>query len=410
LVGFIAPNLLFFSLFLLGLPLSGTIPTPVDMFRESEAALASIEIIDNKVSTAIVWGGIYFLAFLLLFRQPSQSIRCIKNIIPLMGLLILALVSAIWSTNADKAIFDGLQLFGVMFVCVHASQYYRNDICILLKHASLAFGINLLIQFSLIIVFPQQTIQYDGRWAGTTGSANYLGSIAFCSIWANLSWMFFTGIREKLLSTIFLVVAFVVLLNTGSVTSIISTFVSILFIAYLWSIRPSKGRVAKISIFFVVIISMFAGSLFAGLGFFLELAGRGEGASGRDVIWLAAINLIQDSPVLGHGFGSDTESLGALHWATTFHNGYLEIGVKQGFVGLLFFLLVIFKVFKRLLAAKFNTEVRIILFAFMASYLVYNLAESAVLVARNPMWIMLLVLVSTIGLIEKKPNNKAIWK
>lgn len=407
LVAFLAPRLIFVSFLFLGLPLGGTVPIPADMFRESGGASSeATEVLSNNLASALVWGAVYAVALLLVFLEPKSSMRCIKRTLPVISLLTLSLASAIWSTRADKAVLDGLQMFGLLAVCVLAANYYQNDISLLLKNASFAFGINLTIQLAFILAFPDKTSHYDGRWAGVTGSANYLGALACCSIWANLAWLSVARTKNVLVSNLFLVFAFIVLLKTNSVTSTIATLVSVFFFVYLWSTSLTKWRVAKTVIFYAGTFIILAGSLFAGLGFFLELVGRSESASGRDVIWLAAIRLIQDGLVLGHGIGSDTESLGALHWATTFHNGYLEIGVKLGFLGLFLFVCLIYQGLSVLLKTAYSREVRISIFAFMASYLVYNMAESAVLAARSPMWVVLLVLFSTIRMRGKELRIK----
>lgn len=384
------------------MPLDGTIPTPAGLFRESTGSPGSTAIAGDKLITALVWGFIYAVALASILLLPKLLTRSIKRRAPLILLLILVFLSASWSPFPGKVILDGMQLLGALAICVLAAHFYKNNTALLFKHASFALGINLTIQLILINMLPGQTIHYDGRWAGATGSANYLGALSFCCIWASLAWIHVEGAKNILMPLFFITVAFVDLVGTNSVTSTLTSLITISLFTYSWSSRPTKWRVAKETAFYLAVILITFIALSAGLSFWLEFAGRTEGASGRDVIWLAAIDLIRAKPFIGHGFGSDTETLGALHWATTFHNGYLEIGVKLGFVGLLLFVYLLYQAFRDLIADKYTRSIRMVFAIFFVSYLFYNLAETATLLARNPMWIMFLTLILTIGLRDKE--------
>lgn len=392
------------ALFILGMPLDGSIPTPAGSFRESKEITSSVEAIGNRAVTAIVWGGMYFLALLTIAISPKPSIKAIKSQLGFLWLLALVFISALWSPYPEQNIFDGFQLIGAFAVCLVAAQHYKNNIPLLFKHATLALGVNLFINLLTVFALPNMTMDPNGRWAGVTGSANYLGALSFCCIWASLAWLAQGGVNRKWLPLFILAVAVIDIIGSNSVTSILSSLVVLVFFIHMYCSRPSKWRLVKSITFYFLAVASFLIIIFTGVDYWFNLMGRETSATGRNIIWLGAIDLIQAKPLLGHGFSSNTESLGVLHWATTFHNGYLDIGVKLGLIGLILFIYTVVQFFRALSVRQQYLSTGKAIGIFVVAYLFYNLAEATILAARNPTWLIFMTVIFTVGLQIDRPK------
>jgi O-antigen ligase len=122
----------------------------------------------------------------------------------------------------------------------------------------------------------------------------------------------------------------------------------------------------------------------------LVWSGRDPTLTGRTLIWQVTWELIQQRPILGFGYGAfwleGNESASvlqeAVRWATpTAHNGYLDLILALGFVGLMLFALSAVTAILRLLAGIRDGDRALLLSccASIAFVLLYNVAESAML-------------------------------
>ena len=400
------------TLLILGMPLDGSIPMPAGLIRESNPIASATEIIGTRAVTSIVWGGIYVVALLAIAISPYHLIKEIKNHLVFLLLFMGVFISALWSPYPERNLFDGFQLLGVLAVCLVASQRYKSNIPLLFKHTTFALGLNLLINLLAIIALPRMTMHPDGRWAGVTGSANYLGDISLCCIWACFAWLAQAELKGKWFPIIVLMVAAISLIGSNSITSLFSSLIVLALFIYMYWLSPSKWRLAKTIAFYLIVISGVLTVAFTGVDYWLSLLGRDSSVTGRNIIWLGAIHLIQAKPLLGYGFSSNTETLGVLHWATTFHNGFLEVGVKLGLIGLFLFVYTIFQFFRTLSVGQHSHSAERAMGIFVVTYLFYNLSETAILMAKNPAWIIFSTIIFTIGIQKTRQlsNNALISK
>jgi O-antigen ligase len=97
-------------------------------------------------------------------------------------------------------------------------------------------------------------------------------------------------------------------------------------------------------------------------------------------------------PFVGYGLGADTLSLGVLHRATNFHNGFLELTIQGGLIGMAMLVLWVAKAFRELMIGSGRKQdARAAVGAILIFSLIHNLAESSFAMARSPVWLALLV-------------------
>jgi exopolysaccharide production protein ExoQ len=132
----------------------------------------------------------------------------------------------------------------------------------------------------------------------------------------------------------------------------------------------------------------------------VDLTGHSDTFWGRTELWKVAIGMMHN-PVFGCGYdgfwlGERLDQMWDIYWwkPTEAHNGFVEVYLDLGFVGLLILINLIVQSYSRfyqLLSAE--DEFARIKLALLVAILLYNIAEAAFL-GLSPVWFMLL-LVST---------------
>jgi len=402
------------AIFLLGMPLEGVIPTPPGNSRETVRIDFVDKAGDEKLNTTIIWSTLYLTSFLLLLHRRTNARAAFLRQPFVFVVAVLVGISAIWSGEGTKALVTAIQLLGASAVALTACVRYATRPMELLAHAAWALGLNQLVNLASILFLPGDTIHPDGRWAGVTGSANYLGALAFCGAWATAAMLLRKSAKSRFPYLVLFIFSIVSLYGSGSVTSTVSAAIAITALLYYSplgsGVRFSVGKRAII-ILAVLLLSVIGTTY--GISHVFELFGRRSDFSGRVDIWEGGISLFRERPLIGHGYGSDTESLGVTHWATSFHNGYLDIAVKLGSFGMLALGAVFFRFWHHLMILRqtaFAGSVRYTA-AFAVGVFVYNLTEAAFLGARNPTWLILLVLIYTAALqSSRRVSLKSVGK
>ena len=119
-----------------------------------------------------------------------------------------------------------------------------------------------------------------------------------------------------------------------------------------------------------------------------ELFGKNPSLTGRDVIWSYIWDEIQKKFVLGYGFGTywimgtsviDRFVTNVGWQVNEAHNGFLEIFLEVGIVGLMIFIILLLSFVKRII----KTDYKVALMA-LISILVVNFSESFIFQPRGP--------------------------
>ena len=170
---------------------------------------------------------------------------------------------------------------------------------------------------------------------------------------------------------------------------------------------PQAGLLALVAFF----IAFGASAPFLGgsnVAIFSALLGRNSTLTGRTDVWAAVLPTMKRQPLLGYGFGSFwTDARRILYDIPTAHNGYLDILLELGAVGLAFYtvwLLSCARKLHRALARDYQWASLAICFLLMS--LIYNTTESS-LNSLAEQLTAVLVLASTV--VSRKPitaNNR----
>jgi O-antigen ligase len=290
-----------------------------------------------------------------------------------------------------------------------------------------------LVPFSIVLIkyLPDRGVMY-GRWSGelmwvgVTSQKNALGILCFVSAFF-LLWRTVRAFSERkpgekwsrkqklYIAADLSVLAIAVLLLKGpgkaySATSLVVSFVGVSGLLALMQMRKRKAYVPVPALYTVVVLCFIYGM---GIPFgaatvssgFMEALGRDATFTDRDQIWRELVPIAMQNSVLGQGYGG--------FWVRPIesgvneaHNGYLDLMLELGFVGivLLFaFIIALCKAAYRCLPQDFWWSSLTICLTIMT--LVHNSTESSFLKTSNFLWSLLVILYLLVSVPQKAPRT-----
>lgn len=343
----------------------------------------------------IVWGVI------ILLRRPldwSTIVAQNKAIFLLFGFFLL---SVLWSDFPFVAFKRWIKNIGniVMILILMTERSPQESIKSILTRTGYV-----LIPFSVLIIkyFPEygrfyHIHTYEMMVSGVAGNKNALG-VTVMVVLIYFIWMLIERIKNRefvkpkqdvAIELLIIVMAIWLLDLANSATAQMSFFIG-LFVLLTVELPLIKKTIANLRWNFLGLLSI---SLpFVWLSFnslvntVLDAAGRDDTFWGRVELWKDLIDMGSASPVVGAGFasfwlGPRMAELWSKYWwgPTQAHNGYVEIYLDLGVVGLVLYasaILLSFKYIEKLLNAQFAFgKLRL---AFFVLPFFYNITEAAV--------------------------------
>ena len=339
----------------------------------------------------------FFMAFILLVTRPGYK-AAVKRQLPFIVLVFYILLSAFWTANTMPGLLSAIECLGVGAAAFIAARHLlRSDPVILTYYWPVL--LTTMVFFSLLGFFQSSEVTV-GRMKGLNGDPSTLGADCMVAIWAcyaALSQVKTSGVKILLLSAAAL--SAIVLIGTRSVTPLLTVLVIVGLMMLLPRLagldkgkRQSIMRVliyGSLPLFFLV--TLFLPDIVS-LGSLARWFGKDPTFSGRVIIWNEAISLINQQPVIGWGFDYlRADESATLLWHRHFHNGYLDVTVKGGLIGLS---LIVFLYTAYLRKVAFlNPEyfrLNIPYVALLSGLLFYNLTEVSFLIWESKLWILTL--------------------
>ena len=246
---------------------------------------------------------------------------------------------------------------------------------------------------------------HDGmpRFVGATGNKNQLGILcAFAGIF--LAWRIMTR-RPKVdwIDVTLLALTAYLLYKSNSATSTVVFLMGLLLLFVQTFLETDKRKLMRIIavsfilllVFQTVFIGVLGDSIFS---FLFSATGRDSSFTGRLPLWQTLLKIGSRRPILGFGFGSfwlgeqSRQLWNTFLWRpTTGHNGYLDVFIDLGLVGLALLALLIVKAVKTLLARYDVTcAFHRLQLSLLIMCLAHNMTESSFGRGSVFIWILLL--------------------
>lgn len=348
------------------------------------------------------------LGIVALLRRPKAQ-ALLRSNLPILLFFAYCGISFLWSDHGDVSFKRWIRATGdVVMVLVILTE---RDWMAALKRVFARVGYLLLpLSILFILYFPYIGRTYgrwDGKmtWTGVTTGKNTLGMVCMIFGLAAL-WRVLEGFAENkpdrkykplIANGVLIAMAVFLLYKANSVTSIACFVLGSTVI--LMARRPAFIRKPWLlhSLVAVLVIGAFC-VLFLGIGSgLLENVGRDSSLTGRTDIWALAIGL-GGNPLIGTGYesfwlGSRLEAVRRIYpnHVNQVHNGYLEIFLNLGWIGVVLLAGVIVTGYRKITAAvRRRSPASEILLAYFVICIVYNFTEAGFKM-MYPVWILFLL-------------------
>ncbi len=273
----------------------------------------------------------------------------------------------------------------------------------------------LLIPLSVLLIkyYPELGRGYN-QWnwgsfyVGVATEKNGLGYVCLILGLGSL-WRFITtlqdenvaGRRGKLIAHgVVLAMTLWLFWKADSVTAVLCFLLGSALLAFAsvpgWVRTPGRVLVATAGLF------VFCGLLLDSGGGLVAAVGRDTTLTGRTQLWNQLLSMIVD-PLFGTGFesfwlGARVETIWRLYWwrPNQAHNGYIEIFLNLGAIGLALLGGLIFLSYRRIAQSFRETpETAKLRLAYLGAAVVYNMTEAA-FKGFHPVWIAFLLAVTAV--------------
>jgi exopolysaccharide production protein ExoQ len=308
---------------------------------------------DVPLPTVIIESSVYACGALLVFMRWRRVFNAARAVWPMLGFPILALLSTAWSIQpmltARRSVFLlGSTLLGIYvgerFSTEQFARYLAQAVCIMMMAV-------LLMYFAA----PDLVVSYDdygSAWKGLSVTKNGFGGYMVISVAVLLLARFrhFQWLRY-----LFLFTAAILLLLSHSATSLLAC-VLIVAAMPLWRLHRLRGT-GRLLLYATMppAISAVIFLIWANSEVVFQVLGRDSTLTGRTDLWALVVPAIMHHPILGYGYGAFWSGMNgepldiftALKWLPMeAHNGYLELCLDFGVLGLPVLFYVILRSFR----------------------------------------------------------------
>jgi exopolysaccharide production protein ExoQ len=350
---------------------------------------------------------LYFLFFLLLLPHWKRALNLILKEKWVLGLVLLAVFSVSWTQAPELTPRRLYSLTGTTIVGVYLAVRYDFQQQMKLLAWTMALAIVSSIVFA--IALPKYGVMgglHIGDWRGIYLHKNVLGKIMTLS--ACIFWLLLREHQSKrnwLWAG--LVFSWLLVLLTSSSSALVNSIALTLLACTLTIIGWRNKFMIPISAVLLLIAGSVSIWVSSSTSVIFGFLGKDATLTGRTDLWPAVSRMISQHPLWGYGYSgfwngrlSDASIVWrAVHWEVPHsHNGYLDLGLDLGLVGLGLFLIGFSIALIRSLVwiRTVTTADQIWPTIYLAYYTLSNLTESSLLAQNNIAWIIYVATVLTL--------------
>ena len=356
---------------------------------------------DQTVVGQMIVLSVWLAAGTLIVRHYREVVQGWRSIAWTASFVGFSVLSCLWSQDPAVTLRKSMFLllttaFGVYF----GRRFSMVRQLRMITAAALSISL-LSIGFALLL--PRYGLDHDvheGVWVGVFTQKNVCARemlfllvclLSYRPVQQRLRWLRWTAIAGTL----------TVIAGTQSKTAWLLTVIAAGFFPVLRRVRQvSAGLTATVMVTLGSIAGVCLVMAASALPRLMTILSGGDATmTGRTEIWSAVMLAILKRPILGYGFaafwlslrGESANIILALRWAVpAAHNGFLEIWLQLGAVGLLVFGAGLLQALHRAFAGVYQSSftraawpLSVLLLA-----IVYNLDESSFMQANDFLWVL----------------------
>lgn len=362
-----------------------------------------------------IFSSLIGIGLIVLIRRNVGWAQVVKGNYWIFLLFTYMGFSILWSDFADVSFKRWTKALGdvVMTLIVLTDPNPLESIAAVLRRC---FYIHLPVSIVLIEYFKPLGIAIDTlgheMWVGLTTHKNMLGAVAMTSsaffIW-NIARNWKKG--RVIINVLYLLMSFGLLLGSGSDTSMFVLFLGVGIFTMLQRMRSNLRAATLFAGSIIILITCFAlifptrPEVFTQkMGWLIGASGRDSTLTGRTDLWYDMLRIASRHRFLGVGYGAFwVGDLGNRLWETYYwhpaqgHNGYLDVYVELGVVGITLLVFVIFSASKGIMnSLRTDFEYGTFRMTVFIMLLVHNIGESSFLRGNDGLWFMFLLIALSI--------------
>ena len=349
----------------------------------------------------ILWSALYFVMFFFARRRIVELVRLIWQEKPLVLLLGWALLSVVWSIDKQVTVRHFIALLATSFLGVYLA--IRYDLREQLRLVLVSLMIVITSSAVACIVFPNYATSADNpfekpAWQGVLSHKNNLGTLAVLT--ALVLALYFVKRVRRATALVGMVLIFVLVVLTQAKTALIYFIIGLMAFPFVRAFQQNGASRRKIVGLGLFIFGGLAAWTYFNWETFVGYLGKDPSLTGRFVLWGLSMTWIREKPLLGYGFdafwsdyyGPAADFRIASGWllAPHAHNGFINLWLDLGLIGVLFFVLSFATTYRQALDLAKMTKTREGLWpvTFLTFLFVYGLTEISFLSRNDLFWIL----------------------
>lgn len=357
--------------------------------------------------------AIYAISLFFLLARGRTSIRTARSHLLIWILPVMATLSFLWSDFPDDSLRKGIATIQTSYFGLYFSS--RFNLKQQLQILAWVFGIVAILSLVFSLLFRGAAIEAGanaGALRGPFTQKNLLARVAVLGLIIFLINALQNPRNKIILWTGFGINLLLIFLTTSKTALLLLLMVLVLLPLYK-ALRWKTTTAVPIVITIIVICGSIAALTLSNWESSLSAIGRDATLNGRTGLWEGAIEKIIERPWLGYGYqgfwreGGEASDI----WLSEgykpphAHNGFINIPLDLGLVGLFFFLSILMVNYVRAIAYLRSGKSMIELWPiyYITFFFMYNHSENTIIEQNSIFWALLVT-----ASLSMKPRNQTV--
>ena len=341
----------------------------------------------------------YMVSAGLLFGRWKRTVRVIPYGLIIWALVGLAGLSYLWSDMPSETLTSTIGLIGTTLFGIYIATRYTPKEQLVIY----GWGFGLIVVLSLIygVLLPKYGVMggvHAGAWRGIYTHKNTLGKMMTLSS-TLFTLLILADRKNRIIASVFLGLSILLILLSTSQGALVNLILMLAVISVCWVLRAGYRWMVILAGSLLLVTGSIAAIILVNIEtIVVDILEKDLTFTGRTGVWRSSLEVIQTRPWLGHGyeaFWNGLDGASAYVWRAEMwevpdaHNGFIELMLHLGFVGLSVFIVgYLINIVGSILKVRNSSGVE---FIWPLAYLVYlipsNIYEQSFL-KNDIFWVM----------------------